>query len=85
MAPYTIRTLHLPPSSVMLGAIMFGIIGCIGSLRGSSGRSVGHTLGRDRIPDRIDDCLVLSDEGSRGESKRRDTCFGDPDLDVEPQ
>ena len=34
MTPYAIRTLHLPPSSAMLGAITLGITGCLGSLAG---------------------------------------------------
>jgi MFS family permease len=36
MTPYAIRTLHLPPSSAMLGAITLGITGCIGSLAGGA-------------------------------------------------
>ena len=36
MTPYAIRTLHLPPSSAMLGAITLGITGCLGSLAGGA-------------------------------------------------
>jgi predicted MFS family arabinose efflux permease len=34
MTPYAIRTLHLPPSTAMLGAITLGITGCLGALTG---------------------------------------------------
>jgi MFS family permease len=36
MTPYAIRTLHLPPSSAMLGAITLGVTGCLGSLAGGA-------------------------------------------------
>ncbi len=36
MTPYAIRTLHLPPSSAMLGAITLGITGCLGALAGGA-------------------------------------------------
>ena len=36
MTPYAIRTLHLPASSAMLGAITLGITGCLGSLAGGA-------------------------------------------------
>jgi MFS family permease len=36
MTPYAIRTLHLPPSSAMLGAITLGITGCLGALTGGA-------------------------------------------------
>jgi MFS family permease len=34
MTPYAIRTLHLPESTAMLGAVSFGIAGAIGALAG---------------------------------------------------
>lgn len=34
MTPYAIRTLHLPPSSAMLGTITLGVTGCVGALSG---------------------------------------------------
>ena len=36
MTPYAIRTLHLPASSAMLGAITLGITGCLGALAGGA-------------------------------------------------
>ena len=36
MTPYAIRTLHLPPSAAMLGAITLGITGCLGALAGGA-------------------------------------------------
>jgi MFS family permease len=36
MTPYAIRTLHLPPSTAMLGAITLGITGCLGALAGGA-------------------------------------------------
>lgn len=36
MTPYAIRTLHLPASSAMLGAMTLGITGCLGSLAGGA-------------------------------------------------
>jgi MFS family permease len=36
MTPYAIRTLHLPPSSAMLGTIALGITGCLGALAGGA-------------------------------------------------
>jgi MFS family permease len=36
MTPYAIRTLHLPPSTAMLGAITLGITGCVGALTGGA-------------------------------------------------
>jgi MFS family permease len=36
MTPYAIRTLHLPPSTAMLGAITLGITGCLGALTGGA-------------------------------------------------
>jgi MFS family permease len=36
MTPYAIRTLHLPASSAMLGAITLGITGCLGALTGGA-------------------------------------------------
>jgi MFS family permease len=36
MTPYAIRTLHLPASSGMLGAITLGITGCLGALAGGA-------------------------------------------------
>jgi predicted MFS family arabinose efflux permease len=36
MTPYAIRTLHLPPSSAMLGTITLGIAGCLGALAGGA-------------------------------------------------
>jgi MFS family permease len=36
MTPYAIRTLHLPASSAMLGAITLGITGCLGALAGEA-------------------------------------------------
>jgi MFS family permease len=36
MTPYAIRTLHLPPSSAMLGTITLGITGCLGALTGGA-------------------------------------------------
>ena len=32
MTPYAIRTLHLPPSTAMLGTMTLGVIGCLGAL-----------------------------------------------------
>ena len=34
LTPYAIRTLHLPDSAAMLGAVTLGITGCIGALAG---------------------------------------------------
>ena len=34
LTPYAIRTLHLPDSTAMLGAVTLGITGCIGALAG---------------------------------------------------
>ena len=34
MTPYAIRTLHLPPSTAMLGTMTLGVIGCLGALAG---------------------------------------------------
>ena len=34
LTPYAIRTLHLPNSTAMLGAVTLGITGCIGALAG---------------------------------------------------
>jgi MFS family permease len=34
LTPYAIRTLHLPESTAMLGAVTLGITGCIGALAG---------------------------------------------------
>jgi MFS family permease len=36
MTPYAIRTLHLPASAAMLGAITLGVTGCLGSLAGGA-------------------------------------------------
>jgi nitrate/nitrite transporter NarK len=36
MTHYAIRTLHLPASSAMLGAITLGITGCLGALAGGA-------------------------------------------------
>jgi MFS family permease len=36
MTPYAIRTLHLPPSTAMLGAITLGITGGLGALAGGA-------------------------------------------------
>jgi len=34
LTPYAIRTLHLPDSTAMLGAVTLGITGCVGALAG---------------------------------------------------
>jgi MFS family permease len=36
MTPYAIRTLHLPASTAMLGAMTLGVTGCLGSLIGGA-------------------------------------------------
>jgi MFS family permease len=36
MTPYAIRTLHLPPSTAMLGSVTLGITGCLGALAGGA-------------------------------------------------
>jgi MFS family permease len=36
MTPYAIRSLHLPASSAMLGAITLGVTGCLGALAGGA-------------------------------------------------
>jgi len=36
MTPYAIRTLHLPPSTAMLGSVTLAITGCLGALAGGA-------------------------------------------------
>ena len=36
MTPFAIRTLHLPPSTAMLGSVTLGITGCLGALAGGA-------------------------------------------------
>jgi MFS family permease len=36
LTPYAIRTLHLPPSTAMLGSVTLGITGCLGALAGGA-------------------------------------------------
>ncbi len=73
MTPYAIRTLHLPPSSAMLGRITLGITGCLGALAGGA---LADRWGIRSVviasAHRADDRPVSGDEVSDRQSKRCD-------------
>ena len=83
LTPYAIRTLHLPDSTAMLGAVTLGITGCIGALAGGllADRWGIRTIAiAPRI--RIDAGPFSGNEVAHRQSKRSDarSCDFDPEL-----
>jgi hypothetical protein len=72
LTPYAIRTLHLPDSTAMLGAVRLGITGWIGARRRTLRRPMGNTRHRNCAAHSVDARPVSRNEVAHRQSRRND-------------